>query len=121
MSRKYKAIFDKTGLLAEFENDELTFLREDYEPPDRSDLAAPMVIKDIEAYKSMIDGSMITSRSTHRDHLRAHSCIEVGNEKMETKIQAPKKVDRRKVLHQQLADMSDRQANTILSQLRKGI
>jgi len=27
----------------------------------------PMVIPDIEPYKSMIDGSMITSRSVHRD------------------------------------------------------
>jgi hypothetical protein len=121
MSQKYKAIFDTRGLLAEFENGELTFLREDYDPPDRSDLASPMVMRDIKAYKSMIDGSMISSRSTHRDHLRAHNCIEVGNEKMETKTQAISKVNRRKVLHQQLSDLSDRQADTIISQLRKGI
>ena len=40
----------------------------------------PMVIRDIEPYQSTIDGRMITSRSEHRDHLRAHGKIEVGNE-----------------------------------------
>lgn len=40
----------------------------------------PMVAPDIQPYKSMIDGSTITSRSQHRSHLRDHGCIEVGNE-----------------------------------------
>jgi len=35
---------------------------------------------DIKPYKSMIDGSEITSRSRHREHLRDHGCIEVGND-----------------------------------------
>ena len=35
---------------------------------------------DIAPYKSMIDGSMITSRSQHRRHLKANNCIEVGND-----------------------------------------
>ena len=43
-------------------------------------LVAPMVQTDIQPYKSMIDGSMITSRSQHRNHLRDHNCIEIGNE-----------------------------------------
>lgn len=43
--------------------------------------AAPMVMPDITPYRSTIDGSLISSRSTHRAHLRAHNCIEVGNEK----------------------------------------
>jgi len=38
------------------------------------------IMGDIQPYKSMIDGSMITSRSKHREHLKAHNCIEVGNE-----------------------------------------
>lgn len=50
----------------------------------RSAHPAPMVMSDIEEYRSMIDGSMITSRKQHRDHLRAHGCIEVGNEKVGT-------------------------------------
>lgn len=44
--------------------------------------AAPYVMPDIKPYQSMIDGSYIQSRSTHREHLRQHNCIEVGNEKM---------------------------------------
>ena len=41
-----------------------------------------MVMGDIEPYQSMIDGSMITSRSQHREHLRRHGCVEVGNDAM---------------------------------------
>lgn len=38
------------------------------------------VMGDIAPYRSMIDGSMVTSRSHHREHLRQHGCIEVGND-----------------------------------------
>lgn len=55
----------------------------DYVPEPRSALVMP----DIQPYKSMIDGSEITSRSRHREHLRAHGCIEIGNE---TKYLQPK-------------------------------
>lgn len=50
-----------------------------------------MVIPDIQPYKSMITGEMITSRSKHRTHLKDHNCIEVGNEKMTQKPVAPPK------------------------------
>ena len=46
----------------------------------RSDLPFPMIIADRVEYRSMIDGSMITGRRQHREHLAAHGCIEVGNE-----------------------------------------
>jgi len=42
--------------------------------------AAPMVMSDIPEYQSVIDKSVIGGRRQHRDHLRAHDCIEVGNE-----------------------------------------
>lgn len=45
-------------------------------------IVAPMVAADIQPYKSMVTGEMITSRSQHRSHLKQHSLIEVGNEKM---------------------------------------
>jgi hypothetical protein len=45
--------------------------------------AGPMVMRDIDPYRSVIDGSVIGSRRQHRDHLRAHGCIEVGNEWVE--------------------------------------
>lgn len=38
------------------------------------------VVPDIQPYKSMITGEMITSRSQHREHLRQHNCFEIGNE-----------------------------------------
>ena len=77
------------------------------------------IIPDIQPYKSMIDGSMVTSRSRHRTMLRDNNCIEVGNEKMETTYAPPDREGRRKVLREQLADMSDRQANQILSELKR--
>lgn len=40
------------------------------------------VMGDIQPYISQIDGSVISSRSQHRDHLRANGCVEVGNETM---------------------------------------
>lgn len=47
------------------------------------------VVKDIQPYRSMVDGSIINSRSTHREHLRAHGCIEVGNETKYLKPRGP--------------------------------
>jgi hypothetical protein len=38
------------------------------------------VMPDIQPYQSMIDGSIIHSRSQHRRHLKDHGCIEVGND-----------------------------------------
>ena len=39
----------------------------------------PMIMGDIEPYQSMIDGRWITSRSEHREHLKANHCVEVGD------------------------------------------
>jgi len=46
--------------------------------PTRAD--APMVMGDIPPYKSMVTGEMITSRSRHREHLREHGMVELGND-----------------------------------------
>lgn len=80
---------------------------------------APMVMGDIAPYQSMIDGSMIQSRSRHREHLKANGCIEVGNESMETKISAPSSEKRREVLAQQLGNMTHNEANQIMNSLRE--
>ena len=48
-----------------------------YQPPARSGIE---IVGDIEPYRSMIDGSVITSRSRHREHLHQHGCVEVGND-----------------------------------------
>ena len=41
---------------------------------------APMVQSDIEGYVSQVDGSWIDSRSKHRNHLKEHRMIEMGND-----------------------------------------
>jgi hypothetical protein len=118
---KYRVIWDREGVLAKFENEEMTFLRENYSAPERSDLPTPMILRDIEPYQNMIDGKMISSRSEHRELLNRHNCIEIGNEKMDSKPMVQPTVDRRKVLHQQLSDMSDRQANKLIKKAIKGL
>ena len=82
-----------------------------------SESLAPMIMPDIQPYQSMADGSMITSRSQHREHLRQHNCIEIGNESMETKpVQI--KSNRKEVLRAQLANMTHSEANKILAKVR---
>lgn len=43
-------------------------------------ISPPFVMPDINSYKSVVTGEMITSRSHHREHLKKHDLIEVGNE-----------------------------------------
>jgi len=114
MSR-YRAIYDRKGLLAEYENEELVWVREEL---GKTSKAKHQIMLDIQPYKSMVDGSMITSRSKHREHLRQHNCIEIGNETMQN-APLPVQTNRREMLHRRLGDMSDRQANQILAQLRR--
>ena len=78
------------------------------------------IMPDIQPYQSMADGSMITSRSHHREHLKQHNCIEIGNEKMESKP-AQVKDTRREVLREQVAGMTHDQANRVLAKLRDDI
>lgn len=40
------------------------------------------VIEDMKPYKSPIDGNWVTSRAQHREHMKHHDVIEVGNEKL---------------------------------------
>ena len=112
---KYKAIYDRKGLLAEYQDEELVWVREEL---GKHTKPGHQIMLDIQPYKSMVDGSMITSRSKHREHLRQHNCIEIGNEKMQN-TPPPVKTSRREMLHRRLGDMSDRQANQILAQLRR--
>ena len=43
-------------------------------------IAAPMVQSDISGYISQVDGSWIDSKSKHREHLKRHRMIELGND-----------------------------------------
>ncbi len=63
--------------------------KQDYSPS-----AKVYVMPDIQGYKSMQTGEWIGSRSTHREHLKTHRLVEIGNEtKAHLTKQAPK-VDR---------------------------
>lgn len=58
-------------------NGEAFEVGKDYTPEPKADIH---IMPDIQPYQSMIDGTMITSRSHHREHLRRHGCFEVGND-----------------------------------------
>lgn len=120
---RYRAIFDGQGLLAEFEGDECTFLRADYSPPERSPLSAPQLIRDHhEPFRSMADGQIYDSKSAYRQTLKARGLEEVGNDVGHLKRpwgKTGESQERRKMLHQQMADVSDREADKVLKQLKK--
>lgn len=44
------------------------------------DVNAPMVMGDLKPYQSMVTGEIVESRSRHRQILREHRLVEVGNE-----------------------------------------
>lgn len=44
------------------------------------------VIPDIQPYRSIMTGERIRGRAHHREHLKQHGVIEVGNEKVERKV-----------------------------------
>lgn len=114
MSRE-RIIYDSAGKLAEYKDDELVWLRPGYKS-NSSGNTGPMIMRDIEPYKNMIDGRMITSRSEHRELLRKHNCVEVGNDTSHMK-KKPFKTEfksRKKVLASQLADVSDRQISQMV-------
>lgn len=54
--------------------------KDEYQRP--ADDAGFFVMGDIKPYRSMVTGEMIMGRRQHREHLRQHHVIEVGNEKL---------------------------------------
>jgi hypothetical protein len=96
---KYQAIFGESRVkrgsyVYDKEKGELVPKEEYYS---RTVSNAPMIQADIAGYQSQVTGEWIGSRSTHRQHLKEHRLIEVGNEiKAHTTRQAPK-VDRESI------------------------
>lgn len=43
--------------------------------------SGPFVLPDTKPYQSMVTGEVIGGRRQHREHLRQHGLIEIGNEK----------------------------------------
>jgi hypothetical protein len=60
-----------------FRNGEFVELDLDAPLPPR---VGPYIMSDIKPYRSILTREPITSRSAHREHLRQHGVIEVGNE-----------------------------------------
>ena len=52
------------------------------------------VMRDMGEYTSPIDGTRIGSRSEHRDHVRRHDVVEMGNERIGS-MERPQHSDRR--------------------------
>lgn len=48
-----------------------------------------MIMPDIQPYRSMVNGEMITSRSHHKNLLKQHGLIEIGNETRYLKSKSP--------------------------------
>lgn len=79
------------------------------------------VMPDIQPYKSMIDGRMITSRSEHRAHLRANNCVEVGNEDPAKHVrrETPKDTRLERLKHIVNSRLTNDQADRLIRQLRQ--
>lgn len=89
------------------------------EAPDVGEIKRINIMPDIQPYQSMVDGTRIKSRSDHRDHLRAHGMIEVGNEKHEAKYIPPDRHKRRAQIREQLSSMTDSQASEMMNSLSR--
>lgn len=87
MKRSYVQIsgklYEKTGNYTAIINGETWYcLSGQWAPLSAPPPQATMIMPDIAPYQSMIDGREISSRSRHREHLRDHGCVEVGNERL---------------------------------------
>lgn len=107
-----RTLFDRRGKLAEYVDGELVWARDDAFGEEPS--AGPQVVRDIEPYRSMIDGSVIDGRKRHRDHLRAHGCVEVGNDTSHLSQKPVFKTNRKESLHRMLADVGERDLKRII-------
>jgi hypothetical protein len=77
--------------------------KEEYVCPEKR---TAFFLGDIKPYKSTITGEMITSRSKHREHLRQHGCIEVGNEFVQPKRKRPDREAIRRELYSNWENVS---------------
>lgn len=60
------------------------------------------IMPDIQPYKSMVTGEMIEGRAQHRNHMKKHDLIEIGNETkhLKPKVKSTDFGDLRKRLHE---------------------
>lgn len=62
-------------------NGELVEVSLDWTPDPRSDIH---IMPDIKPYRSMADGTWVTSRSSHREMLKRNNAVEIGNDPVVT-------------------------------------
>jgi hypothetical protein len=74
-------MYEKTGDNSAIINGETWYRIAGRWAPAGSVSDAPMVMPDLQPYRSPLDGSIVSSRSSHRAHMREHGVIEVGNER----------------------------------------
>ena len=79
------------------------------------------VMPDIQPYRSMIDGKMVSSRSEHRRHLKANNCIEVGNDDPAKHIAKPRVDNSRleRIKYEVNNRLTNAQADAIIRKLRE--
>lgn len=71
--------------------------------------AGVQIMRDIDDYTSVLDGARITSRSHHREHMRQHDVIELGNETPRSlQPQTPSRIDWGQALGETYADLKNR-------------
>ena len=68
----------------------------------------PVIVDDITPYRSQVTGEMITSRSQHREHLRLHDCVEIGDQVHHLKPNQPnfESATRKELIRAQIDAMS---------------
>ena len=68
----------------------------------------PMVIEDIKPYQSQVTGEWITSRSQHREHLKVHGCVEIGDQMQHMQANRPdfESPERKELIRAQVDAMS---------------
>jgi hypothetical protein len=71
------------------------------------------IIPDIKPYKSMADGTLITSRSKHREHLKIHNCVEIGDQ-VEYEPKRPVPSSAKEFIVHQFSSMSDAEVRNML-------
>lgn len=114
-----RTLFDRRGAFAEYVDGELVWVRPGYGEEEKN--AGPQVVRDLAPYQSMIDGSLIDGRKRHRDHLRAHGCIELGNETPKPRQQTQTRTSLKESLHRVLADVGDRDMRQIVNRTLKDL
>lgn len=102
-----RTLFDRHGAFAEYVDGELVWVREN--SLEGAAAKGPQILSDLRPYRSMIDGSIVDGRKRHRDHLKAHGCVEIGNDASHLDRKAVQITGRKESLHRMLGDVSERE------------